>query len=59
MLAAVTYLTLGALLARFAARRPIRIYCIGISLVVTGLVGTTRIYLGVHYPSDVLAGLRA
>jgi undecaprenyl-diphosphatase len=59
MLAAVIYLTLGALLARFAARRRIRTYCIAVSLLLTFLVGITRLYLGVHYPSDVLAGWSA
>ena len=33
-----------------------RVYVIGVSLVLTFLVGTTRLYLGVHHPSDVLAG---
>jgi undecaprenyl-diphosphatase len=56
MAAAVIYLTLGALLARFAARRRIRVYIVGISLLLTVLIGITRVYLGVHYPSDVLAG---
>lgn len=59
MLAAVIYLTLGALLARFAARRRTRTYCIAVSLLLTFLVGLTRLYLGVHYPSDVLAGWSA
>jgi undecaprenyl-diphosphatase len=59
MAAAVIYLTLGALLARFAARRRVRIYVIGISLALTALIGITRVYLGVHYPSDVLAGWAA
>ena len=56
---AVIYLTLGALLARFAAHRRSRIYVISLSLGVTFLVGVTRVYLGVHYPSDVLAGWAA
>ncbi len=59
MAAAVVYLTLGALLARFAARRRVRIYVIAMSLVLTALIGITRVYLGVHYPSDVLAGWTA
>jgi undecaprenyl-diphosphatase len=59
MAAAVTYLTLGALLARFTAPRRLRAYVIGVSLALTVLIGTTRVYLGVHYPTDVLAGWAA
>jgi undecaprenyl-diphosphatase len=54
--AMVIYLTLGALLARFAARRAVRVYLIVNSLTLTLLIGVTRICLGVHYPTDVLAG---
>ena len=53
------YLTLGALLARFAARRRVRVYVVGVSLLLTFLIGITRVCLGVHYPSDVLAGWSA
>jgi undecaprenyl-diphosphatase len=56
MVALVIYLTLGALLARFAGRRRVRVYVIVISLGLTSLIGLTRICLGVHYPTDVLAG---
>jgi len=59
MAAAVIYLTLGALLARFTARRRIRIYVLGVSFGLTFLIGITRVYLGVHYPTDVLAGWAA
>jgi undecaprenyl-diphosphatase len=59
MVAAVIYLTLGALLARFTARRRVRAYVIAVSIALTFLIGMTRIYLGVHYPSDVLAGWAA
>lgn len=56
MLAAVTYLTLGSLLARTTGDRRLKIYIISLAVLLTGIIGTTRVYLGVHYPTDVLAG---
>lgn len=56
MLSAITYLTIGALLSRFTQSRRLRGFYIGAAIVLTVLVGVTRIALGVHYPSDVLAG---
>ena len=55
-LAAVTYLTLGALLSRVEARRRAKIYVLTVAVVLTFLIGVSRIYLGVHWPTDVLAG---
>jgi undecaprenyl-diphosphatase len=52
----VTYLTLGALLARIHSEIPARIYFMTLAALLTVLVGLSRIYLGVHYPTDVLAG---
>jgi undecaprenyl-diphosphatase len=56
LLAAVVYLTLGAMLARAAKQKQIRFYVMAAAILLALLVGLTRIYLGVHWTSDVLAG---
>ena len=56
MLSAVTYLTLGVLLARLEVRRRVKAYFLALSAILTLAVGLSRIYLGVHWPTDVLAG---
>jgi undecaprenyl-diphosphatase len=56
MLSAVTFLTIGALLARVERKRRTRAFVMGLAVAMTLLVGASRVYLGVHWPSDVLAG---
>lgn len=56
MLSAVGFLTLGVLLAGGADRRRERGYILGAAVALTLLIGCSRVYLGVHWPSDVLAG---
>jgi undecaprenyl-diphosphatase len=59
MLSATVYLTLGSLLMRFQPKRRLKFYYLFIAVMLTVIIGISRVYMGVHYPTDVLAGWTA
>jgi len=56
MMSTVIYLSLAALLSRIERERKVRVYIISVALFLSFIIGLSRIYLGVHYPTDVIGG---
>jgi undecaprenyl-diphosphatase len=55
-LSAIAFLTIAALFARALPQRRLKLYVLGVGVLLSLIVGLSRIYLGVHWTTDVLAG---
>jgi len=56
MISAIVYLTLAAMLAKSTTSLRLKFYFLTVGVTISLLIGLSRLFLGVHYPTDVLAG---
>ena len=56
MMSAVVWLTVALVIARSLDTLRLKVFVVTVAVFIVTLVGISRVYLGVHWPTDVIAG---